>query len=69
MKVGDKELKISLGEAVELFEGEGIQLLVPASLGHTAVHLSVMNGKLEIAGGASIIDRIIGPGMPNKVYE
>jgi len=69
MKVGDQKLEIEPGEAVELEEGEFIQLLVPASLGRTAVHLSVICGKLEIAGGASVIDSIKGPGMAEKVTE
>jgi hypothetical protein len=67
MKVGNQEIEISLGEAVELKEGESIQLLVPASDSRTAVHLSVICGKLEICGGASIIDSINGPGMALKV--
>ncbi len=67
MKVGEKEIRIGIGEAVELEEGESIQLLVPFSDGLTAVHLSVINGKLEISGGASIIDSINGTGMLEKV--
>ncbi len=69
MKVGDQEIKISLGEAVELKEGESIQLLVPASDSRTAIHLSVICGKLEISGGASIIDSINGPGMAGKINK
>ncbi len=48
MKVGGQEIKIETGETVELEESEFIQLLAPASLGITAVHLQVMLGKLEI---------------------
>ena len=69
MKVGGKEIKIETGEIVELKEGEFIQILVPFSDNRTAVHLTVINGKLEIAGGSSIIDRILGPGMAEKVQE
>ena len=67
MKVGNQELKIETGETVELKEGEHIQLLIPFSDGRTAVHLSVINGKLEISGGSSVIDSINGPGMAEKV--
>ncbi len=69
MKIGDQEIKIETDEAVELKEGEHIQLLVPASMGRTAVHLSVINGRLEITGGSSIICGIVGPGMAEKVRE
>lgn len=69
MRVGDQKFKISLGETVELQEGEAIQLLVPASDSRTAVHLSVICGKLEISGGASIIDSINGPGMAEKINK
>ncbi|MBN1326148.1 hypothetical protein JW977_04205 [Candidatus Falkowbacteria bacterium] len=67
MKIGNQEIKTKTGEAVELHEGEYIQLLVPASMGRTSIHLSVICGKLEIAGGSSIISNISGPGMIEKV--
>lgn len=54
---------------VELKEGESIQLLVPMSDGRTCVHLEVINGMLQIAGGASIIYSISGLGMKEKVEE
>ena len=43
---------------VELKDSEAIQLLVPASIGQTCVHLEVVSGELQIIGGASIIDLI-----------
>ncbi|MBD3359628.1 MAG: hypothetical protein GF365_02905 [Candidatus Buchananbacteria bacterium] len=44
-------------------------MIVPASDSRTAIHLSVINGKLEITGGASIINSINGPGMAEKVNK
>lgn len=67
MKVGDHDFKIGAGEVIELKEGESIQMVVPASMGRTTVHMSVTNGLLEITGGSSIIDSINGPGMIEKV--
>jgi hypothetical protein len=67
MKIKGREIEIETGEAVELEEGECIQLLVPFSDNRTAVILSVINGQLEISGGADIISSINGPGMAKKV--
>lgn len=67
MKFQGQEIKIKTGEAIELREGEFIQLVVPASDCRTSVHLEVINGRLEISGGADIISGINGPGMAEKV--
>ncbi|MFA7319604.1 MAG: hypothetical protein WC022_03360 [Parcubacteria group bacterium] len=54
-------------EVIELEHGDEVQLIVPASLGLTCVYLEVdEEGKLSIAGGASVISEIIGEGMRNK---
>lgn len=53
---------------VELGPNERIQLLVPASMGRTCVHLDVNpSGKLQITGGSSIIEGIVGEGMAEKL--
>jgi len=62
--------KIEGCERIELEHDDKIQLLVPASLIRTSVNLVVTKrGKLEIAGGSSIIEEISGPGMSEKVKE
>lgn len=67
IKIKGKKIEINTGESVELEEADFIQIIVPQSDGRTSVHLAVINGKLEISGGASIIDSINGPGMSEKV--
>lgn len=48
----------------------GVQIIVPASVGRTAVHLEIDHeGKLCISGGSSIIGEIIGPGMIQKIKK
>ena len=60
--------KIKGCEGIELEHDDRIQLLVPASLGRTCINLVITKrGKLEIAGGSSIIEEISGPGMAEKV--
>lgn len=55
---------------IELEKDDKVQLLVPASLERTCVHLSVdWNGKLIITGGSSIISEITGDGMREKVKK
>ena len=55
-------------EVIELEHDDQVQLLVPASSERTCVYLEVDDeGKLVIAGGASIISEISGDGMLDKV--
>jgi len=53
---------------IRMEHDDKIQLLVPASVERTCVHLGVTReGKLMIVGGSSIIDSISGPGMKDKI--
>lgn len=53
---------------IRMDHGERAQPIVPAGMERTAVHLAVtQNGKLDIAGGSSVIEAISGPGMKEKV--
>ena len=52
---------------VEMNSSDEIRLSVPASEGQTVVRLSVDRGRLVITGGASIIAKIVGPGMAKKI--
>jgi hypothetical protein len=65
MKVRESDEKYRV-YTIELEEDDQVQLLVPASMERTAVHLEVMNGKLVIAGGSSVISEISGDGMREK---
>ncbi|MCR4333958.1 MAG: hypothetical protein NUV60_03035 [Patescibacteria group bacterium] len=49
-------------------EGKGIRLTVPGAVNHlTCVYVTLENGKLVICGGASIVARIEGDGMREKI--
>ena len=49
-------------------EGKGIRLTVPGSaMDRTCVYVTLENGKLVICGGSSIVARIEGDGMREKV--
>ena len=60
--------KDGLDCVIDLESDERLQLFVPTSMGRTCVHLEVTSsGKLQITGGSSIIEGIIGQGMAEKV--
>jgi len=50
-------------------EGDDVRLTVPGQEGKTCVYVSLINGKLVLEGGVSIIGSIEGSGMIEKVRE
>ncbi|MFA5086885.1 MAG: hypothetical protein WC470_01115 [Candidatus Paceibacterota bacterium] len=67
MKVREKNGSMHV---IELEHEDQVQLIVPASMERVCIYLTVTpSGKLEIVGGASIIDTISGKGMKSKVKE
>ncbi len=68
MKLNGIPIKTEKNTMVELEKGDRIQLTAPASLGQTYVYLEVNRaGMLNITGGSSIIGKISGLGMWQKV--
>jgi hypothetical protein len=49
--------------------GKDIMLTVPGEIGVTCVYVCLEKGKLVITGGASIIERIEGENMREKVVR
>lgn len=68
MKINGLSVKTENDAVIELEKGDRIRLTTPASLGRTCVYLEVSpGGMLNIAGGSSIIGKISGLGMWQKL--
>lgn len=50
-------------------DGDLVYLTVPHAEGKTCVYVTNENGKIVLTGGASIIKRIEGEGMKEKVVK
>ena len=68
MKINGIPIKVKADTVIELEKEDRIQLTAPAGMGRTCVYLEVNPcGMLNITGGSSIIGKIAGLGMWQKV--